>query len=47
MIKGERIGRLKLGGQTVLVLPDMHINTKIGEYVVAGETVIAEKWKSE
>lgn len=42
LLKGQRIGRIKLGSQVVLIMPDLPLTVKKGERVVAGETIIAE-----
>jgi phosphatidylserine decarboxylase len=43
VIKGERIGRINLGSQVIVVLPkDATIKAKVGQRVRDGETVLAE-----
>jgi len=42
LLKGQRIGRIKLGSQVVLIMPDLPLNVKKGDKVTAGETVIAK-----
>lgn len=42
LLKGQRIGRIKLGSQVVLIIPDVPLNVKKGGKVIAGETMIAE-----
>ncbi|MBU1202050.1 MAG: phosphatidylserine decarboxylase family protein [Nanoarchaeota archaeon] len=44
VIRGQRIGLIKLGSQVTLILPKtVNIKVKVGQKVYAGETVIAEK----
>ncbi len=41
---GERIGKIKLGSQTAVIIPaNYNITVKVGEKVYAGQTVIAVK----
>ncbi len=43
VIRGQRIGLIKLGSQVTLILPkSVKIKVKLGEKIYAGETVIAE-----
>lgn len=45
---GERIGMIKFGSQTDLIIPkNVHITVHEGEQVYAGETVVAEIMDSE
>ncbi len=40
--KGEKIGMIALGSQTTIILPNhLRLNVKVGDKVIAGETVIA------
>ncbi|HII72195.1 TPA: phosphatidylserine decarboxylase family protein [Candidatus Woesearchaeota archaeon] len=39
--KGQTIGRINLGSQVLLVIPEMKIRVKEGDTVVDGETIIA------
>jgi phosphatidylserine decarboxylase len=42
VVKGERIGLIKMGSQVDIILPpDVQVLVKEGDRVVAGETVIA------
>jgi len=44
VIKGQRIGLIKLGSQVTLILPEsVDIQVKIGQKVKAGETIIAKR----
>ncbi len=43
--KGERIGMIKFGSQVDMVIPDLpgiKITTKVGDYVYAGESIVAQ-----
>ena len=41
---GERIGKIKLGSQTAVIIPsNYNITVKVGEKVYAGQTIIAVK----
>ena len=41
---GQRIGRIKLGSQTAVIIPaNYNITVKVGEKVYAGQTIIAVK----
>jgi len=42
LLKGQRIGRIKLGSQVVLIIPGLKLKVKKGMHVSAGETIIAE-----
>jgi phosphatidylserine decarboxylase len=42
LLKGQKIGRIKLGSQVVLIMPDIHLQVRKGDKVTAGETIIAE-----
>jgi len=48
VIKGQRVGLIKLGSQVTLVLPsNVKIQVKEGQKVLAGETIIAKRWISK
>ncbi len=40
--KGQKIGRIIMGSQVSLILPNIKLKIKEGDYVKAGETVLAE-----
>ena len=41
---GQRIGKIKLGSQTAVIIPaNYNITVKVGEKVYAGQTIIAVK----
>ena len=42
LLKGQRIGRINLGSQVVIIMPKLRLKIKKGDSVVAGETIIAE-----
>jgi phosphatidylserine decarboxylase len=41
ILKGQHIGRIRLGSHVALVMPDYHLEVRKGDSVLAGETVIA------
>ncbi|MFH1589370.1 MAG: phosphatidylserine decarboxylase [archaeon] len=44
VLKGQRMGLIKLGSQVTLILPaSVKVKVQMGEKVVAGETIIAER----
>ncbi|MBU0472180.1 MAG: phosphatidylserine decarboxylase family protein [Nanoarchaeota archaeon] len=44
VIKGQRIGLIKLGSQVTLIIPsNVNLQVKIGQRVFAGETIIATR----
>lgn len=50
LVSGQRIGMIKFGSQVDIILPDngrLEIKTRVGDRVVAGETIIASHQLNE